>query len=112
MNEDRQTGNAKNFGGQVEEGFGRATGDVKTQLQGKAKQAEGALQELRTSEGSGSDRSGRHPRKRGRGRRLPAYNHRAAPVHGCRGGPCHRLLDWPLRPPRRLLELRIVERNF
>ena len=46
MNEDRLTGNAKNFGGQVEEGFGRATGDVKTQLQGKAKQAEGPLQDV------------------------------------------------------------------
>src|SRR6266487_1678549 len=46
MNEDRLTGNAKNLGGQVEEGFGRATGDVKTQLQGKARQAEGALQDL------------------------------------------------------------------
>jgi uncharacterized protein YjbJ (UPF0337 family) len=46
MNEDRLTGNAKNLGGQVEEGFGRATGDVKTQLQGKAKQAEGALQDV------------------------------------------------------------------
>src|SRR4026208_1819799 len=46
MNEDRLTGNAKNLGGQVEEGFGRATGDVKTQLQGKATQAEGALQDV------------------------------------------------------------------
>ena len=46
MNEDRLTGNAKNFGGQVEEGFGRATGDVKTQLQGKAKQMEGTLQDV------------------------------------------------------------------
>jgi uncharacterized protein YjbJ (UPF0337 family) len=46
MNEDRLTGNAESFGGQVEEGFGRATGDVKTQLQGKAKQAEGALQDV------------------------------------------------------------------
>jgi uncharacterized protein YjbJ (UPF0337 family) len=46
MNEDRLTGNAKNLGGQVEEGFGRATGDVKTQLQGKAKQMEGALQDV------------------------------------------------------------------
>ena len=41
MNEDRLTGNAKNFGGQVEEGFGRATGDVKTQLQGKARERYG-----------------------------------------------------------------------
>jgi len=46
MDTDRLTGTAKNLGGQVEEGFGRATGDVKSQLQGKAKQAEGALQDL------------------------------------------------------------------
>ena len=46
MNEDRLTGTAKNVGGQVEEGFGRATGDLKTQLQGKAKQMEGALQDV------------------------------------------------------------------
>ena len=29
MNEDRVIGNAKNVGGRVEEGLGRATGDVK-----------------------------------------------------------------------------------
>jgi len=46
MDTDRLTGTAKNFGGQVEEGLGRATGDVKSQLQGKVKQAEGALQDL------------------------------------------------------------------
>jgi uncharacterized protein YjbJ (UPF0337 family) len=46
MNEDRVIGNAKNVGGQVEEGFGRATGDVKSQLQGKAKQMEGAVQDV------------------------------------------------------------------
>jgi uncharacterized protein YjbJ (UPF0337 family) len=46
MNEDRFVGNAKNLGGQVEEGFGRATGDVKSQIQGKAKQMEGALQDM------------------------------------------------------------------
>lgn len=46
MNEDRVIGNAKNVGGQVEEGFGRATGDVKTQLQGKARQMEGTLQDV------------------------------------------------------------------
>jgi uncharacterized protein YjbJ (UPF0337 family) len=45
MNEDRLTGAAKNVGGQVEEGFGLATGGVKTQLQGKARQMEGALQD-------------------------------------------------------------------
>jgi len=36
---------AKNIGGQMEEGFGRATGDVKSQLQGKAKRVEEALQD-------------------------------------------------------------------
>jgi uncharacterized protein YjbJ (UPF0337 family) len=45
MNEDRVTGNAKNLGGQVEEAVGRATGDVKGQLQGKAKRLEGASQD-------------------------------------------------------------------
>jgi uncharacterized protein YjbJ (UPF0337 family) len=46
MTEDRVIGNAKNVGGQVEEGSGRATGDVKSQLQGKAKQMEGAVQDV------------------------------------------------------------------
>ena len=44
MNEDRVIGNAKNIDGQMEKGFGRATGDVKSQLQGEAKRVEGALQ--------------------------------------------------------------------
>ena len=46
MNEDRVIGNAKNVGGRVEEGLGQATGDVKSQLQGKAKQMEGAVQDV------------------------------------------------------------------
>jgi uncharacterized protein YjbJ (UPF0337 family) len=46
MDENRISGTAKNIGGKVEEGFGRVTGDVKTQMQGKAKQAEGTLQDL------------------------------------------------------------------
>jgi uncharacterized protein YjbJ (UPF0337 family) len=46
MNEDRVIGNAKNVGGRVEEGLGQATGDVKSQLQGKAKQMEGAAQDV------------------------------------------------------------------
>ena len=45
MNEDSVIGNAKNVGGRVEEGLGRATGDVKSQLQG-TKQVEGAAQDL------------------------------------------------------------------
>jgi uncharacterized protein YjbJ (UPF0337 family) len=46
MNEDRVTGAAKNLGGKVEEGLGRATGDVKSQVQGKAKQVEGEIHEF------------------------------------------------------------------
>jgi uncharacterized protein YjbJ (UPF0337 family) len=46
MNEDRVAGTAKNLGGKVEEGFGRVTGDVKTQVEGKMKQAAGAAQDL------------------------------------------------------------------
>jgi uncharacterized protein YjbJ (UPF0337 family) len=46
MDEDRLTGTAKNLGGKVEEGFGRATDDTKTQFQGKATQLEGTLQDL------------------------------------------------------------------
>jgi len=46
MNEDRFAGTAKNLGGKVEEGIGRATGDLKTQAEGKAKQVAGDLQDL------------------------------------------------------------------
>jgi uncharacterized protein YjbJ (UPF0337 family) len=46
MNEDRVYGTAKNLGGKAEEGFGRATGDIKSQVQGAAKQVEGDLQDL------------------------------------------------------------------
>jgi len=46
MNEDRLAGTAENIGGQMESGFGRATGDVRTQAQGAAKQAEGTLQDI------------------------------------------------------------------
>ena len=46
MTDDRLSGSAKNIGGQVEEGFGRVTGDEKTRLQGKAKQVEGTLQDV------------------------------------------------------------------
>jgi uncharacterized protein YjbJ (UPF0337 family) len=46
MNQDRLAGTAKNLGGQLEEGFGRATGDVKTEVEGKLRQAAGAAQDL------------------------------------------------------------------
>jgi uncharacterized protein YjbJ (UPF0337 family) len=46
MNSDRMEGTVKNMGGKLEEGFGRATGDVKTQVEGTMKQAVGAAQDL------------------------------------------------------------------
>jgi len=46
MNSDRMEGTAKNLGGKVEEGFGRATGDIKSQVEGTMKQAVGAAQDL------------------------------------------------------------------
>ena len=35
MNEDRFAGTGKNVGGRVEQGFGRAPGDVRTDVEGK-----------------------------------------------------------------------------
>jgi uncharacterized protein YjbJ (UPF0337 family) len=46
MNGDRVEGTVKNMGGKLEEGFGRATGDIKSQVEGTAKQAVGAAQDL------------------------------------------------------------------
>ena len=46
MDENRVSGAAKNLAGKMEEGFGRATGDAKTRVQGQAKQAEGSIQDL------------------------------------------------------------------
>jgi uncharacterized protein YjbJ (UPF0337 family) len=46
MDENRVSGTARNLGGKIEEGVGRATGDAKTRLRGQAHQAEGSLQDL------------------------------------------------------------------
>jgi uncharacterized protein YjbJ (UPF0337 family) len=46
MDENRIAGTAKNIGGKVEEGFGRVTGDTKSQVEGIANQAAGAAQDL------------------------------------------------------------------
>jgi uncharacterized protein YjbJ (UPF0337 family) len=46
MDGDRIEGTARNLSGKIEEGFGRATGDVKSQTEGKMKQAAGAAQDL------------------------------------------------------------------
>jgi uncharacterized protein YjbJ (UPF0337 family) len=46
MDENRMSGTAKNLGGKVEEGLGRATGDAKTRVQGQTREAEGSIQDL------------------------------------------------------------------
>jgi uncharacterized protein YjbJ (UPF0337 family) len=46
MDENRIAGSARNLGGKVEEGVGRATGDVRTQVEGRLDQAAGAAQDL------------------------------------------------------------------
>jgi uncharacterized protein YjbJ (UPF0337 family) len=46
MDEHRVTGAARNAGGRVEEGFGRVTGDTKSQIQGVIDQAQGTAENL------------------------------------------------------------------
>lgn len=46
MNEDRVIGTARNLGGKAQEGFGRVTGDTKSQVEGVINQAAGAAQDL------------------------------------------------------------------
>lgn len=53
MDNDRVKGSAKNIGGKVKEGFGKAVGDKKTEFEGKADQAEGKVQ---NSLGSAKDK--------------------------------------------------------
>jgi uncharacterized protein YjbJ (UPF0337 family) len=46
MDENRVEGSARNLGGKVQEGFGKVTGDARTQAEGLANQAAGAAQDL------------------------------------------------------------------
>jgi uncharacterized protein YjbJ (UPF0337 family) len=46
MNEDRIAGTARNVGGKVQEGFGRVTGDAKSQADGLVNQAAAAAQDF------------------------------------------------------------------
>jgi uncharacterized protein YjbJ (UPF0337 family) len=46
VDENRLEGTARNLGGKVQEGFGRATGDARTQAEGMAKQVRGTAQDL------------------------------------------------------------------
>jgi uncharacterized protein YjbJ (UPF0337 family) len=54
MDENRIEGTARNFGGKVQEGFGRITGDAKNQAEGALNQAAGAAQDLY---GQGADKA-------------------------------------------------------
>jgi uncharacterized protein YjbJ (UPF0337 family) len=70
MDENRVEGTARNVGGKVQEGFGRVTGDAKSQVDGMANQAMGAAQDL--------------------------YGHHRDPtLHGCRCRLRHRLAARP-----------------
>jgi uncharacterized protein YjbJ (UPF0337 family) len=46
MDENRLEDSARNFGGKVEEGVGRATGDTKSKVEGVMNQAAGTAQNL------------------------------------------------------------------
>ncbi|MFY9835615.1 MAG: CsbD family protein [Xanthobacteraceae bacterium] len=46
MDENRVTGTVRNVGGNVEEGFGRVTGNTRAQTEGLVNQAAGAAQDL------------------------------------------------------------------
>jgi uncharacterized protein YjbJ (UPF0337 family) len=46
MDENKVEGTARNLGGKVQEGVGRATGDTKTQAEGFANQVSGRAQDL------------------------------------------------------------------
>ncbi|MEO8486289.1 MAG: CsbD family protein [Betaproteobacteria bacterium] len=44
MNSNQVKGKAKDIGGKIQEGFGKATGNVGQQIKGGAKQVEGKIQ--------------------------------------------------------------------
>ncbi len=46
MDENRLEGSARNLGGKVQEGVGRATGDTKSKVEGVLNQGAGAAQDL------------------------------------------------------------------
>jgi uncharacterized protein YjbJ (UPF0337 family) len=46
MTDDRIAGTARNWGGKVQEGAGKVTGDVKTEMEGKFNQVAGAAEDL------------------------------------------------------------------
>ena len=44
VDKDRVEGSAKNIGGKIKEGFGKLTGDTKTEAEGKMDQTKGKVQ--------------------------------------------------------------------
>src|SRR5262249_17254378 len=102
MTDDRVAGTTKKIGDQVEEGFRRATGDLKMQVEDRARQAEGSLEDLLWA-GEGNH-GRRDPRKRERSRRPPPNDYRGAPLHDRRDRSRDRILDRPVRPRWQLLE--------
>ena len=85
MDENRVAGTARNIGGKVEEGFGRVTGDTKSQAEGIVNQAAGAAQDLLWP-------SGRHgPRHGFDVRQMAPQSNRDAAVHHRAGCGRHRL---------------------
>jgi uncharacterized protein YjbJ (UPF0337 family) len=46
MDDNRISGTARNIGGKIEEGYGKAAGDITKEIKGKADQAMGAAQDL------------------------------------------------------------------
>ena len=99
MNEDTFAGTGKNMGGRVEQGLGRAAGDVKTQVEGKMKQATGAAQDIygQAKDAAGEAWAGKRCRWRrntvGAGTRctigtISAQRYRKSAVYlVCRAGP-------------------------
>jgi uncharacterized protein YjbJ (UPF0337 family) len=103
MNEDRLTGDAKRFGGQVDEGLGRA-GAVKTELEGKAQQAAGAQQEVygKAKEAAASAMQAvRESASEADDFLRTTIEQRPLYRRGFR--PRHRVLDRPLLPSRLLI---------
>ena len=60
MDENRVHGEARNIGGKMQEGFGRAMGDAKTQAEGLANQIRGTAQDLYGQARDGAAQMGRN----------------------------------------------------
>src|SRR5262249_21655861 len=112
MNEDSVIGNAKNVGGRVKEGLGRATGDVKSQLQGKAKQVEGAAQDVYGQVKETASDAVEAIRESARGAEDSLRTTiEERPYTADRRCSWNRIPDWPLQPPRQLLDARRSRRG-